>query len=361
MKLSDIVTEQQLDELDVAGGVAKGIGAVAKGAGALAGVPGGMASQYQAGKQAARDAIAGRKITPGISGTTPDNRYGSVSKTTTDQILKLVGEIDPSAVADVEAALNKNTPAPAAKSAVQSPTTSSPQPTNVASQPAASKQATSTPKPALATPQTPGQIRATKQATAGANAQAQMAANPAAPKATTATSSPTASTMNKPDASFNNQLAGGKQTVSTGSKFNPATMQNTPGTPVGSKIQGGVPATGTTPQKDVTPAAEPGAAAFGNMASQLGKGNDKNYQATLDKNIAAQKAVPTVNLAQDPNATPTGNRPQGGGKVAGQLSDNPRAVKKRDQRQAAADWNRMATGTESISYGVTESRSIFTK
>jgi hypothetical protein len=62
------------------------------------------------------------------------------------------------------------------------------------------------------------------------------AAEPAAPKAAP---------------SFNNQLAGGKQTVSTGGSFDPATMKNTAGTPAPT---GSVPST-TAPSPTAAPSA----------------------------------------------------------------------------------------------------------
>jgi hypothetical protein len=89
------------------------------------------------------------------------------------------------------------------------------------------------------------------------------AAEPAAPKAAP---------------SFNNQLAGGKQTVNTGSTFDPATMKNTAGTPAPT---GGVPPT-TAPATTAAPAAsaeEPDLKA--KIKARLGKPdtNFKGYQA----------------------------------------------------------------------------------
>ena len=60
---------------------------------------------------------------------------------------------------------------------------------------------------------------------------------PAAPEAPAASTEPAAAPA-KAAPSFNNQLAGGKQTVSAGGTFNPATMQNEPGAPAPA---GGVP------------------------------------------------------------------------------------------------------------------------
>lgn len=63
---------------------------------------------------------------------------------------------------------------------------------------------------------------------------------------------PTAAPAAKTAPSFNNQLAGGKQSVNVGGKFDPATMQNTPGTPAPT----GVP---TATKAQTAPAEEPAA------------------------------------------------------------------------------------------------------
>lgn len=111
----------------------------------------------------------------------------------------------------------------------------------------------------------------------------------------------TTDTATKPN--FNNQTAGGKQTISTGGTFDPATMKNKPGTPVGAGIQGGVPST-------------------------------QDPRSTIGKQAApAADAEP----APDGSAAPTqpaGNRPQGGGRIAGQQSQTPGAIAKREKRAA---------------------------
>ena len=107
---------------------------------------------------------------------------------------------------------------------------------------------------------------------------------------------------------FNNQTAGGKQTISTGGTFDPATMTNKPGTPVSPGVQGGVPST-TDPRSTVGQQAAPAA------------------DATAAEPAADGSAAPTQ---------PAGNRPQGGGRVAGQQSQTPGAVAKREKRAAAA-------------------------
>ena len=423
MRINDILTETQVQELEegpilnkvgagigkVAGTVAKGIGAVA---GGIAGIGGALKKGYQAGKStvggggddpAAQGAAPAAPAAPAAQGAAPAAAGGAMNafkaglqgKTTAQaagqsaspEYTAAVDAVNKLSVGDKQNVLKLLQPGGAPTAAAPAPNAAAPAPNAAAPAPGgaptpanvrAAKQATAgqaaqaqmkanpvAPKPAAVAPQTPDQIRAAKQATAGQAARDQMAAAPnAAPAAPASAEAPTA----KAAPSFNNQIAGGKQTVSTGSKFNPATMKNTAGTPVGDKVQGGVPTTGKTPVQptsaptDTAPAAEPavGDKVMGQMVQQLGKGND--YQATLDKNIAAQKAkqAPAANLAQEPAATPAG-RTQGGGRVAGQLSQTPGAVKKRNARTFAADQERMATGTESVAYGMNESRSIFTK
>lgn len=198
MKLSDIVTEQQLDELDVAGGVAKGIGAVAKGAGALAGVPGGVADQFRAGKQAARDAIAGRKITPGSAGTAPDGipseqDAGVQGTLNVQQLARLMPGIDAAALAKAVAVVKAGgEPSMSQQQALSSAfiglLQADPQATTqamsllkkVSSEPAQEKPAAqdaATQEPAADATQTPDQVRTAKQADAAKAAQDQMAAN----------------------------------------------------------------------------------------------------------------------------------------------------------------------------------------
>ncbi len=108
---------------------------------------------------------------------------------------------------------------------------------------------------------------------------------------------------------FNNQTAGGKQTISTGGTFDPTTMTNKPGTPVAPGVQGGVPST-TDPRSTVGQQAAPAA----------------NATAT----------EPAAEPAPDGSAAPTqpaGNRPQGGGRVAGAgPSQTPGAIAKRAKR-----------------------------
>ena len=204
------------------------------------------------------------------------------------------------------------------------------------------------------------------QAAPGQAADATPTAEPAAPQAAA-----------KP--SYNNQLAGGKQTVSVNGK--PAA---TGAVPKATDPAAAVKAAAQPPKQ------EPGAAAFGQMAQQLGKEQPKpaagvpgddatptgDEQAAADARVAATGASPAEVAAQRaerekriaaraprtaaPAAAPTAQpavpaRPQGGGKVAGALSTSPTAVAKRQARAVkkrtvhpADDNPNIQLGTESI-------------
>lgn len=145
-----------------------------------------------------------------------------------------------------------------------------------------------------------------------------------------ATAAPKAAEPAAPAPSYNNQLAGGKQTVSVNNK--PAATGAVP------------PATDPAAAAKAAiqpPKQEPGAAAFGQMAQQLGKEQPKPAAPVKAAAPAAQPAVPA--------------RPQGGGKVAGALSTSPAAVAKRQARAVkkrtvhpADDNPNIQLGTESI-------------
>jgi hypothetical protein len=174
-----------------------------------------------------------------------------------------------------------------------------------------------------------------------------------------------------PAANFNNQLAGGKQTVSTGSKFDPVTMKNTSGTPVGDKVQGGVPSA-TTP-------AAPTVKRNPNNPDDLGFGFDVDTGLPLKSQAEKDANTAKADAAEKAAAAPA----RTGGKVAGQVSNTPNAVRKRAARAAGkaqpSAFGNMAsqlTKNNSESYEttlaskiaehkatntVTESRSIFTK
>ena len=207
MKLTDIVTEQQLDELDVAGGLAKGIGAVSKGVGAVGGAAAGVVDAAKSGWAAGRAAVGGykapqdagidgtlnvqqlAKLMPGIDASALAKavsvvRAGGEPSVSQQQALSsaFIGllQADPQATTQAMSLLKKVSSEPAQeKPAAQN--------TAATKEPAAGQATTSKTDPAAdatqaAAPQTPDQIRAAKQADAAKAAQDQMAANPSAPK-----------------------------------------------------------------------------------------------------------------------------------------------------------------------------------
>ena len=234
MKLSDIVTEQQLDELDVAGGLARGLGAVAKGAGAVAGAGVGAIDAVKSGFSAGRAAVGGYKAPTaapqdaGIDGTLnvqqlakllPGIDAAALAKAVavikaggepsvsqqkalsgaftgllqadpqaTTQAMSLLKKVsaEPADQQQAEPAAGQTAPAKADPSA-QARINAAPQgydgetgKPNAAPVPGKTDPAADTTQ--AAAPQTPDQIRAAKQADAATTAQDQMAANPAAPK-----------------------------------------------------------------------------------------------------------------------------------------------------------------------------------
>ena len=261
MKLTDIVTEQQLDELDIAGGLAKGIGAVSKGVGAVGGAAAGVVDAAKSGWAAGRAAVGGYKAPQdaGIDGTL-----------NVQQLAKLMPGIDAAALAKAVSVVRAGgEPSVSQQQALSSAfiglLQADPQATTqamsllkkVSSEPAqekpAAQNAAATKEPAASqattgktdatqasAPQTPDQIRAAKQADAAKAAQDQMAANPSAPKpdATQAAATPT------PD-----QVRATKQ--ADAAKAAQDQMAANPSAP--------------------KPAADPGAGAFGQMANTLTK------------------------------------------------------------------------------------------
>ena len=131
---------------------------------------------------------------------------------------------------------------------------------------------------------------------------------------------------------------------------------------------------------DPKPAATPsaGAGAFGQMAQQLAGGKPPNTMANApvsatnkadpsNPNLAQPAAAPAAGAvapAAEPTAAPTAGqgafanaaqqlakpagRAQGGGKVKGELSQDPRAVKRRADRAAAAAAKQPAAVTASL-------------
>jgi hypothetical protein len=293
MRLDELeVKDPQLDEFvgkavgAVGRGVGKVIGGVAKGVGAVAGVGQGIKKAFQKGKQASIDVIGGTgqgadaQAKPAASGST------SVSNTTSS--------------------------APAAASSTGSATSTNAAPETPTSQPAASS-ATTAPaaQPAAAAP------TAQPAATAGATVQN-------APQNTDAVSKLQDRIFNLDTDSQRDIL----QLLQAQSKKPDASAKTTTKPQATAQDQTAKPAANTQPQAtsqdqtDTDKSLSPDK--FGSMVQNLAQPN-------------AEKTTQTANTGTStaqPDAQTTSDRPQGGGKVAGQLSTNPRAVKRREQRTA---------------------------
>lgn len=286
MRLDELeVKDPQLDEFvgkavgAVGRGVGKVIGGVAKGVGAVAGVGQGIKKAFQKGKQASIDVIGGTgqgadaQAKPAASGST------SVSNTTSS--------------------------APAAASSTGSATSTNAAPETPTSQPAASSATTApTAQPA---------------ATAGATAQN-------APQNTDAVSKLKDRIFNLDTDSQRDilqllqaQSKKPEQSAKTTAKPQPqATAQDQTAKPAANTQPQATSQDQTDTDKSLSPDK------FGSMVQNLAQPN-------------AEKTTQTANTGTStaqPDAQTTSDRPQGGGKVAGQLSTNPRAVKRREQTAA---------------------------
>jgi hypothetical protein len=284
MRLDELeVKDPQLDEFvgkavgAVGRGVGKVIGGVAKGVGAVAGVGQGIKKAFQKGKQASIDVIGGTgqgadaQAKPAASGST------SVSNTTSS--------------------------APAAASSTGSATSTNAAPETPVAQPAAGSATTApTAQPA---------------ATAGATVQN-------APQNTDAVSKLKDRIFNLDTDSQRDIL----QLLQAQSKKPDASAKTTTKPQATAQDQTAKPAANTQPQAtsqdqtDTDKSLSPDK--FGSMVQNLAQPN-------------AEKTTQTANTGTStaqPDAQTTSDRPQGGGKVAGQLSTNPRAVKRREQTAA---------------------------
>lgn len=398
MKINEILTESVLQEgplLNKIGtAVGKGVGALAKGAGAVAGGVAGLGAAAKKGYQAGKATVATGGDDPAAPTTTADptaapaepqpNVSKAVGQGIKQGLDRALGAKDPKTGEPLQ---GKTQPAAQASTQAAAPTTSA-VPTTTAAPSTAP--ATAPTKPAAAAKSTPSattfaQVKASidklppadKQkllqllqkapaktapvakpvaATPKSSAAKSTAKKPVSKSAaTTKSAAPVADpdgriepTMDPTAANYNNQTAGGKQTVSTGSKFDPATMKNTAGTPIPSgtvpnttapvatpqpgMTQDGVPqydpATGQGAKYDgitgeITPgwqaqldkdkadkqAAAAGAGSFDQMASQLTKPKaEPDYGKLLADKVAqrkAEKAAATTAPAA-PAAEPTG-------------------------------------------------------
>ena len=266
-------------------------------------------------------------------------------------------------------AANPAPQAPAAQPAAPTPADIRAQKQSTAAQ-VAQDQMAANPAPEKPVAPNPADIRAQKQAAAAQAAQDQMAANPA----------PAATPAEKPAVWSNARNPGvtGTSPQEVAPKTQPAQQQPgmtqdgkpqwDPATGQGAKYDGvtgeATPAWKAAQDKQAadakaasTPPVEPGIGQQQNPVSAIASNTTDPAAAEQEKLAAMQQKNPKLaglmaqaGMDAAGNDVPAG-RPQGGGKVAGQLSDNPRAVKRREQRAIARDQERMATGAnESVKF-----------
>lgn len=292
MRFDEIIQEQQVDEGPIGSAIGavgrgggKAIGGVAKAAGAVAGVPGGIKKAFQAGKQASTDVIGGTDAAPAATAAPATTQAAPAQ-----QSQGLVGKIG-QAVGDFKGAYDQ---AKAAAGGTAAPATAQP-----------------APAPAQQAAPAPAQQAAPAQPAAPAGDQ-QAAAKPGTPY---------------------------KAAQDAVNKLNKRGKQN-----ILKLLQK------EFPQEPAAPAPEFTDAQGGKFNINTGK--PLASQAEVDaqnKWFASQGAAEPAPTGQALNpkpgaeqpaaepaqtAAPTG-RTQGSGKIAGQLSQTPGAVKKRQARAAA--------------------------
>lgn len=374
MRFNEILVEdKQLDELNIGRGIGKAVGGVAKGigavAGGIAGIPGAIKKGFQAGKKTVAGDDEPAKPAGGSAAPAAEPAekptVGGALKTAAGSFKagfdKMQGDVAAAKKGGrVEPTLDEpkgTTAKPAAKTAAQ------PAAEPTAQEPAAQEPDTSTPQP---------------QAAGAAEPEAQ----PEEPK-------PAAGKTSAAVAGLRDRISklapeDQKAMITSLKKMIPA--QAAPGA-----------------KKPVAKPGSPGAAAFGKMVQDLTKkpddgkpaaskgpqggdhpnlgfGFDGNTgmpfksQAERDAGLAKQKAnkaAPAETPAATPDAAPSLGRKQGGGKVAGQLSQTPGAIKKRQQREIkrrtthpADDNPNIQLGSESKIYSkfsLNENFSLFRK
>jgi len=344
MKIHELLVEnEQLDEgplSAIGSGLGKVAGGAAKAVGAVAGGVAGLGSAFKKGYQSGKKTVAGDEEEPAAdapaepaAGEAP--AAGSAPAPAA-QPKSAFGRLNTAANSGTKAASGASAaPAPAA-GAASSPAMGAmanqlggEKPNTMANAPVSKTNTAKPGNPNAAAPAEPAAAPTAKPAAAPA---APAAAEPAAanPKADSAyaqvqkavqglapeqkselvtmlKADPKVSAAMKQKApaaapakagSFNNQLAGGKQTVSTGAKFDPATMKNTPGTPVGDKVQGGVPNTTnqTAPAPAAKPAAKPAAAPTAKPAAA--DAGDEGKPGFLQSKLKGRKSPAGPNQAE---------------------------------------------------------------
>jgi hypothetical protein len=321
MRINEILTESQLEQLDegpigsalgaVGRGIGKAVGGVAKGVGAVAGGVVGAGRALKKGYQAGKAVV----------GDDPDPNAGQP------------GYTDPTAApagGGAPAAARGGAPA-AAPAAVPSGAAPSTQDINAAGPAGTAPAKPQTGAAGAALAKTTAAVDKQTSTKAGETVYAQVKAN-----------------VDKLDKK-------GKQRILQ-------LLTKSIATPDPKSAAGGAAAPATTPPAAeptaAAPAAEPAAAAPANTMANApvsatntaDPSNPNLAQPAAD--AAAPAADPAAgqgafaNVAQQ-LAKPTG-RAQGGGKVAGELSQNPRAVKRRADRAAAAAAKQPAAVTASL-------------
>lgn len=338
MRINDILIESQQQELeegplgDLGRGAAKVAGGIAKGAGMVAGIGKGMSKAYQKGKATSAAHIAG---------DVPDEEDPEYSK----EYARLTQQPAGGAKAAAPAAAPtqggggfmgglKKALGGAQGGDAEAPAQGGSDPAAIQKQIAQKQQEIkdlqAQLKPAA------GAAPAEKTAAEPAG-QVEPTMEPAAAKPTGAAAKPTGAAT-KPAGSFNNQLAGGKQNTTAGGKFNPATMKNEPG----AAAPTGVPSTkqaapkGNFDPDTGKPISDKGNAQVAAAAKFDASPKGQAMQAKWDAEDAAAAAP----------ATKTAPAKRTGGKVAGQQSQTPGAIKKREARAAKSGKGKPAASSQ---------------
>jgi hypothetical protein len=307
MKLNEILVEREQRTDELLGGVARGagkvLGGVAKGVGAVAGIGQGMKKAFQKGKQASIDVIGGTgQNTDGKAASAPtqssgDNDSGAAAGG---------GNAGGGGGGGMAAAFNRgvNNPMGGGKAQPQQ----------------AQGGAAQTPQPQAQ--------------------QAQGDAAPEEPKAEPGVVQDLQKRITALDKDSQRQVLQflQKSAAAPAPKPEPAADNTAPPAPAANTAK-----PTTTPQGGTEEPAAGGNLspdAFGKMATDLAGGAQKANDAGAKQTT---QPAPQPGATEKPAAT--SGRPQGGGKVAGQLSTDPRAVKRREQRAAkksiAADRERL--------------------
>jgi len=325
MRINEILTESQLQQLDegpigsalgaVGRGVGKAVGGVAKGVGAVAGGAVGAFNALKKGFQTGKAVV----------GDDPDPNAGA-----------------PGYTAPVEPAARTANTAAAPAGGAAAPAASTMAPTGGAEAPA----------PSTTTPPSAADINAQgPKGSAPAKAQTG-AAGQALAKSTAVVDKQQAQNQEKANQTVYAQVKAnvdkldkkGKQRIlQMLQKSMSAPAPAAPAAPAAAPAAAGAPAaTGA--------GADPGAGAMGQMAKQLaGEKPNTMANAPVSKTNVAKPGNPNAAAdpaAADPAAAPAATKAKGG-KVAGQVSQTPDAIRKREARAAAA--NKAKAGNAAMS------------